>query len=129
MNKPYRLHGRIRNGLSAAPGVAKQPPRYTVTPTSHGCMLTLYGDQARDYGRDYQPRDDHGRAYSEHHFAVVGSYVYETTHKPGTSGRQVCETLFGHGSTMHASDATLVDKIRRLARRHCDAYDREWNAQ
>lgn len=89
--------------------------RYTVTPTEYGCELRLRGD----YGRDHED--------SRHEFWVgaAGGYVHETTRAPGTSGRQVCETLFGLGSTLWCCPDSLVSAIRKLARKHCDIIDRE----
>jgi hypothetical protein len=92
--------------------------RYTVTTGFNGCVLKL----SEGYGSD-------GDA-SEHEFWASESsgYVYEVTTSPGTSGRQVCESLFGLGSTMMSSKQSLPAAIRRLARRHCDAIDRDARA-
>ena len=89
--------------------------RYSVSATPHGCTLVLHGE----YGADYET--------SEHTFWVPGDggYIYETTHCPGTAGRQVCERLFGLGTCTRSSAENLPGVIRRLARRHCDRIDRE----
>ena len=89
--------------------------RYQVTATDSGCELQL----ADGYGRNETAETREFRA-----LGTMG-YVWDTTDAPGTSGRQVCETLFGLGSTLTSSETSLAADIRRMARRHCDAVDRE----
>lgn len=99
----------------------KRRCRYSVTTGSNGnrCELTLFGDYSAD--------PSVGESHHEFWVPVGGGYVRETTHAPGTRGRQVCETLFGLGSTLYVSNPSrLIEEIRRLARRHCDAIDRAW---
>jgi len=93
--------------------------RYRVTPSNVGCDLWLadgyHGDPVTD-----GPVTLHFWAPTD------GGYAYEELPgRPGTLGRQVCETLFGLGSTLWCSRDALPDAIRRRARQHCDAIDRE----
>jgi len=90
--------------------------RYQVKETDYGCVLTL----SAGYGSNLEESPTTHEFWCGNH-----GYVYETTHRPGTSGRQVCETLFGLGSTLYATRDKLAGHIRRLARKHCDAIDKE----
>lgn len=92
----------------------RRSKRYTVRATDYGCELWI--------AAQYSPRDQDETL----EFACVGGYVYETTHNPGTSGRQVCESLFGGGPTVRCRPADLVIEVKRLVKRHCAAVDREW---
>lgn len=89
--------------------------RYDVKRSNYGCVLQL----AEGYGSEGQA--------SEHEFWVSpgSGYVFETTLRPGTTGRQVCESLFGLGATLISSELSLVADIRRLAKKHCARIDRE----
>ena len=91
--------------------------RFSVTATDRGCTLVLHGD----YGTS-------GESSTHHFWCPAGAgYAYEEYEgRPGTSGRQVCDSLFGLGSTLYCTRRALPAEIRRRARAYCDWCDRNW---
>lgn len=97
-----------------------RPTRYRVTQKRGEltCTLTL----ASGYGQYLDDCNDTTRVFW---FQSSTGNVYDKTTNTGASGRPVCETLFGAGAYLITTRANFADAIRTLARRHCDAIDRE----
>lgn len=92
--------------------------KFSVTRTRYGCELRI---RAR-----YVPRtllDDGDVVTLEMWVPAGGGHIYETTRRPGTTGRQLGASLFGGGPTVTATPDTLTDTIEDLAREHCDSID------
>jgi len=92
--------------------------KFSVTRTRYGCELRI---RAR-----YVPRtllDDDDITTLEFWTAASGGHIFETTRRPGTTGRQLGASLFGGGPTITATPDTLTDTIAALAREHCNTID------